>query len=251
MSEKRRTQNREAQRKFREKRAKLDQQLKEQLQRLSSQCEELQAENEALKRQQLAKHDCSIQVVEESAKDPVDPARTEWAFDSLPPSQVAGLSDGTDDELFLFSMQEASPSNDTPGVDKLIGDAALPRVQAATPSLDELRDIALPTIERPPSGELELVVETQALPCPKTDSYDAVTYDSLAFPDPLHGLDRTLYDTTPFPPGMSNFSTGPPDMTSLSLPKMDMFQAMLQLAFANERIALIDLERAKLHACGC
>lgn len=249
MSEKRRTQNREAQKKFRERRAKMDQQLKEQLQRLSSQCEKLLAENEALKKQQLAKHDCSIQAAE-PLKDLVDPASTEWAFDPLPSSQVAGLSEEIDNELFLFGVQETT-LNDTNRVDELIGDTSLSSVRDATPSCGELRDVALPTIERPSSGELELAAEAQALPCQKINSYDAVTYDPLAFPDPTHALGRTLYDATPFPPGFSSFSPGPPDITTFSLPKMDMFQAVLQLAFANERIALIDLERAKLHACGC
>jgi hypothetical protein len=75
--------------------------------------------------------------------------------------------------------------------------------------------------------------------------------NSSAFVDASSGLDYGSCSATSFSPALPIFGAGHVDTFTNCIPKTDMVQALLQVVFAQERTALIDLERAKLRICAC
>jgi hypothetical protein len=250
---KRRKQNRDAQRRFREKQAEKAQLSKQQFERLTSKYEALLAENDALKSQQTARSDSSLSVAEDPLKELLSPVDVEWRFEPLPPSHVATFADELDGEL--FSMEAHDIRLHTPWVDDVAQDSVLaPSMESAAVSLGELQDTIVPTIEHAPTYALEpAAAKRQDFPYPYPDVETSSTLmsNALTFASPPSGAGYSACSTALFASPPPVFGAGPPDPSVHCIPNMSFVQAMLQAALAQERIALIDLERAKLRVCEC
>jgi hypothetical protein len=278
---KRRKQNRDAQRRFREKQAREAQLSQQKFERLTSRYEALLAENESLKSEQLARSDYVRRTPDDPLKEWLSPVGVQWEFDSLPPSHAANFTNELDGELFSLDTQNVQLR--TPCVNDIEQNAApTSSMESAAFSFDEMHDTILPSIEQhhdyalePAVAETRVapcpvvetqitpypvvetqvapypVVETQIAPYPVAEAGSAQIPASMSLVNPPGGVGYGLCGATSFPAPLPALSAGLSDSFTNSVPKMDLVQAVLQMAFAQERLALIDLERARLRVCEC
>ncbi|KAH8698021.1 hypothetical protein GQ44DRAFT_779328 [Phaeosphaeriaceae sp. PMI808] len=243
---KRRKQNRDAQRRFRDKQAKQAQLSREEFEKLKSKYEALLTENKSIKSRQLGRSDPPTLMSEEPLQEPLGALSLGWESDSLPPSSVLKLTDGIDD---LFSMDAHSIRLCTPNAEEMVEDAVFASgTENMAFSANELQDTILPTVEHPEASAcVPSVVRARGVPCLGQDSGPR-TFDTLPLTDASVELDYSTCDTMLFRPSLPpSFGTGVHN-TITNGPPIDFVQALIQLAFAQERIALIDLEKAKLRA---
>jgi hypothetical protein len=245
---KRRTQNRDAQRRFREKKDKQMKLSKQQFEQLTSRYEALLAENASLKDQRLAREDCSLQVTDE---DFLHPTSVEWEFDPLPPSHAGKFTDQLDGTLFGLEAQDVRLR--TPRVSEVVEDpASALDMECATFSFDELQDTIIPTVEHPPSNVIESAVAVaQELSYPGAETSSACVFNSSTFPDAASGLGYGPCSASSFSPALPFYGAGFADTFSTCIPKTDLVQALLHVASVQERIAFMNLEQAKLRVCAC
>jgi hypothetical protein len=235
----RRTQNREAQRRFRDKQAKQAQQSKKQFEELTSKYKALVAENHSLKCQHPAQVERSARMSDESFEVISRPANPGWSPAPLPPSCMAGFTDDFESELLSLQTPPAYPC--TPQASDPVFDARSASVLCGDGlPYDPSRDVPIPTIEHSltDAGDPS-VAGTWTLPRPVSDDSCLDSSTALLYPNPSLPLSLSGYDN-----GLARNAAG-------SVPRSDLVQALIQLAFTQERIALIDLEKAKLRACAC
>jgi hypothetical protein len=238
---KRRKQNRDAQRRFREKQAREAQLSQQKFERLTSRYEALLAENESLKSEQLAQSDHVRRTPDDPLKEWLSPVGVQWEFDTLPPSHAANFTNELDGELFSLETQDVQLR--TPCVDDIEQNAVpASSMESAAFSFDEMQDTILPSIEQYPNYALEPAV---------AEASSAQIPNSMSLINPPGGVGYGICGATSFPAPLPALSAGLSDGFTNSVPKMDLVQAMLQVAFAQERLALIDLERARLRVCEC
>jgi hypothetical protein len=233
---KKRKQNREAQKKFREKQSKQVQQSRKTFEELTSKYEALLAENESLKNQHLAHGGSSARISNEPLEAICDPGSVEWSPVPLPDGCMAEMTDEFESELFSFPTPAIYPC--TPQGNELTS-FALETDSAGLP-YDPSRDVPIPTIEHS-------LTTPREPPAAESWGLSRLGSDDSCL-DPSTAL---LYPNPSLPPSLSSFDYELAGNAAGSVPRTDLVQALIQLAFTQERIALIDLEKAKLRVCTC
>lgn len=240
----RRKQNREAQRRFREKQVKQAQQSKEEFERLTSRYEALLAENESLRTQTMTQYHSTAQTPKDSIEELDDPVSLEWDSMSLPPSQVADFMQDFETEILsaeAFDLQDLGPQVDETAETQI----ELPKLPE-----NELRGITLPATGFAPTT----VHDTLGSDTQRAQNYIISPLNptsAWSFSNSFSALNHGACDETVFPSPWHSFGPGSTDASVGSIPRVDLVQALMQVACTQERIALIDLERAKLRVCEC
>lgn len=224
------------------------QQSKEEFEKLTSRYEALLAENESLRIQTMTQYHNTKQTSEDPLEELLDPINLELDIIPLAPSQVAEFTNEFEREL--LSMEGPIFHESVPQVDEINSDGTRPpEIAFASLLNDESQDSALPMAQLAPTTSHRFPEpETQEL-----EFYDFPTLDSVGpwtFPD-SSSTSHSAGEGTVYPSPWSAFGPGPIDTFGVAVQRVDLIQALIQIACTQERMASIDLERAKLRVCEC
>lgn len=230
--QRRKTQNREAQRRFRDKQARLAQQSKEDFDKLLSQCDALLQENEVLKKGQEQCQDytfscSSLKGFISHERDVVDDVPLLRNDDNT--SNSISLDIGIDKESTdntehpqLTYDQELSMTPFTP----VVAD-----ISDLFPTMPDLSDI---TATPETSNEMDMQSMPQMLDLPEIGMIGPYSDGSLGSSSIAASIQLSELDY------MNNVHVQAPS-------QLNLVQAMIQIACIQERIAQIELEKLKLH----
>lgn len=209
------------------------------------------AENESLKTRVMTQYHSTTQMSTDLVEEILDPVSLDWDSLTPPPSRVVSFMSDFENELLSMEaphLDECALQSD----EVVLHGAVTPKtpIPHHSPPWNEPQDVARPAAQ----SSLTLAADSKGSENQGIENASFSTIDSIVpwtFPNASSAINYSSCDGTVFPPAWPAFGVGPTDSFAGAIPRVDLVQALMQVACTQERIALIDLERAKLHMCAC